>query len=256
MATAYDFPTARLEEEAGLDCILIGDSVGTNVLGYSSEREVTMSDMLHHTAAVARAVKSAYIIADLPYRSADTLPDAEKNASLLLAKGADCIKIEGWAEKKEIIKGLSEKGFAVCAHIGYNPQIHVKPRTFGKDATQAFELIECASALEQSGACMLVVEKLPQEVASLITQRLTIPTIGIGSGSGCDGQVLVVNDILGLAPKKFKHVQQFASLKDVIKNALKGYGDAVESKRFPSEENTWYIDPQEYSLLRELLNEK
>ncbi|MFP4164125.1 MAG: 3-methyl-2-oxobutanoate hydroxymethyltransferase [Chitinispirillaceae bacterium] len=255
MATAYDYPTAQLEEAAELDCILIGDSVGTNVLGYASEREVTMQDMIHHTAAVARAVKNAYIIADLPYRSADNFPEAERNASLLIQSGADCVKVEGWGEKQEIIKGLHQKGFAVCAHIGYNPQLHDKPRTFGKDAGQALELIHCAESLQNAGADIVVLEKLPQEVASLITKHLTIPTIGIGSGNGCDGQVLVVNDILGLSPRKFKHVQQFASLKDIVKDALSGYVSAVESKTFPSEENTWYLNKDEYNLLKKRLGE-
>jgi len=142
VVTAYDFPTAQILDEAGIDAVLIGDSVGTNCLGYQNEREVTMEDMAHHTSAVSRGVRDALVIADLPYRGADNIDDALTNAKRLVGCGADCVKVEGWGEMADIVKALRGGGFAVCAHIGYNPQIHDKPRVFGKDAEQAAALFE------------------------------------------------------------------------------------------------------------------
>ena len=196
MLTAYDFPSAQIAEAGGVDAILVGDSVGTNVLGYSSEREVTMADMLHHTAAVARGTQNALLLADLPFQSTETPEDAERNALLLRGKGAQIVKIEGWREKCSIVSHLSRKGIPVCGHIGYNPQIHgTKPKVFGTTAEDARDLIESSLLLEQSGAVLLVIEKVPEEVAGIITEKLHIPTIGIGSGRYCDGQVLVINDV-------------------------------------------------------------
>ncbi len=253
MATAYDFPTAQLQDQAGMDCILIGDSLGTNVLGYESERQVTMDDMLHHTAAVARGVQDACILADLPFGSTETSEFAMENASKLVNAGADCVKIEGWHHKLTIIKELVQNGFSICAHIGYNPQIHDKPKTFGKDATQALELLKAAQALQDAGACMLVLEKIPHEIAAEISFQLEIPTIGIGSGNGCDGQVLVVNDLLGLSSRKFRHVQTFADLREIELSAFKSYIQAIETRIFPSEENTVRIGEAELQKFRSAL---
>ncbi|MDR2578993.1 MAG: 3-methyl-2-oxobutanoate hydroxymethyltransferase [Chitinispirillales bacterium] len=236
--TAYDFPTARILDEAGIDIVLVGDSVGTNHLGYASEREVTMNDMAHHTAAVSRAIQNAFIIADIPYGCAANANDALNNAQILVGQGANCVKIEGWSEKAEIISKLNSAGIAVCAHIGYNPQAHDKPRVFGRDTDQANTLLDSATQLQNAGAKIVVLEMIPKELAGKISQTLTIPTIGIGSGNTCDGQVLVVNDLLGLSPKQFKHARQFANIKETMYEAFKDYADAVKSRDFPGNENS------------------
>jgi len=226
-------------DEADIDCVLVGDSVGTNYLGLSSEREVTITDMLHHTGAVKRGVQNALLIADLPYGCADTPQSALANSRLLIERGADCVKIEGWSEKVEIVKYLVDNGYPVCAHIGYNPQIHDKPAVFGRNADQASDLFKSASLLAEAGACLIVLEMVPAPLAEKISSGLTIPTIGIGSGNGCDGQVLVINDLLGLSPKLFKHARQFANLRSTMLEAFKEYKQAVESREFPAVENSF-----------------
>jgi len=239
MVTAYDFPTAQVLDEAGIDSILVGDSVGTNYLGYGSEREVTMDDMAHHTSAVCRAVRDAFVLADLPYRGADTPESALANSHRLIDCGADCVKIEGWGEKAAIIKHLAENGVVVCAHIGYNPQLHNRPQLFGKDANQAAELIDGAAALCEAGAKLIVLEMIPAELSRKITAAVPVPTIGIGSGNACDGQVLVVNDLLGLSRRLFKHVHRFANQREKMFEAFKDYIDAVKSREFPSDDHSW-----------------
>jgi len=239
MVTAYDFPTAQILDAAGIDAVLVGDSAGTNCLGHPSEREVTMDDMIRHTSAVCRGVKDAFVIADLPYGCADNAGDALANAKRLTDSGADCVKVEGWGEKAEIVRTLRGAGFTVCAHIGYNPQIHDRPRVFGKDAEQAAALLDGAKTLCCAGAELVVLEMVPAELAGRISAELTIPTIGIGSGNRCDGQVLVVNDLLGLSPKLFRHVRRFANLRETMSEAFRDYIDAVQSREFPGEENSW-----------------
>jgi len=234
MVTAYDFPTAQIIDEAGIDSILVGDSVGTNYLGLTSEREVTVNDMLHHTKAVRRGVNNAFLIVDLPYGCADNLDSALKNSQLLTKAGADCVKIEGWGEKAGIVKGLCDNGYKVCAHIGYNPQIHDKPAVFGKDSDQAKELLNGALLLEEAGASLIVLEMVPGQLAEKISSILKIPTIGIGSGNGCDGQVLVINDLLGISPKLFKHVRRFANLRQTLFHSFSDYASAVEKREFPA----------------------
>jgi 3-methyl-2-oxobutanoate hydroxymethyltransferase len=246
MVTAYDCPTARAADEAGIDAVLVGDSVGTNVLGYASEREVTMEDMLHHTAAAARGIRQAWFFADMPYQSADTPLSAEKNARKLLEKGAECVKFEGWREKCPVVAYLTGKNIPVCAHIGYNPQVHgAKPKVFGADATEARELIESARLLEKAGAILLILEKVPEEVSGIITKALRIPVVGIGSGRLCDGQVLVVNDVLGISEQKFRHARAFSDLRLRALDAMKAYAAAVENSAFPAEEHVHHIDMEE-----------
>jgi len=234
MITAYDFPTAQIIDEAGIDSVLVGDSVGTNYLGLTSEREVTINDMLHHTKAVRRGVNNVFLIVDLPYRCADDLQSALENSRLLTEAGADCVKIEGWSEKADIIKGLVDNGYCVCAHIGYNPQIHDKPAMFGKDSDQAKILLDSALLLEEAGASLIVLEMVPVLLAQKISGQLKIPTIGIGSGNKCDGQVLVINDLLGLSPKLFKHVRRFANLRETLLSSFREYINAVEKREFPA----------------------
>jgi len=239
MVTAYDFPTAQVLDEAGIDSILVGDSVGTNCLGYKSEREVTMDDMAHHTSAVCRAVRDAFVLADMPYGSADDAENALVNAERLKKCGADCVKIEGWGEKAEIVRLLTENGFTVCAHIGYNPQRHNRPQLFGKDAGQSAELLDGALALCDAGAKIIVLEMVPNSLSRKISAEIPAPTIGIGSGNACDGQVLVVNDLLGMSRRLFKHVHRFANQREKMFEAFKDYIDAVKSREFPGDEHSW-----------------
>lgn len=250
MVTAYDFPTAQIADEAAVDAILVGDSVGTNMLGYTTEREVTMEDMLHHSAAVARGTKNAFLLADLPFRSADTPLDAEKNCRKLIEKGIACVKCEGWKEKCGIVAHLSGKNIPVCAHIGYNPQIHgATPRVFGATASEAFKLIESAQMLEKAGAVLLVVEKITEEVAGIITQKLRIPTIGIGSGRLCNGQVLVINDILGISAKTYMHARKFLDFHTLALKAIKTYSAEIKKGNFPAEKHLHHINQEELKQL-------
>lgn len=256
MVTAYDFPTARIEDAAGIDAVLVGDSVGTNVLGYGSEREVTMADMIHHTAAVARGVKQAFVLADLPFGSVETNSEAEKNADLLVKNGAECVKIEGWREKCPVIEHLAKKQFNVCAHIGFNPQIHgSRPRTFGKTAAEAQDLLESGRMLQDSGAQLIVVEKITTEVTGMIAGKLRIPVIGIGSGPLCDGQVLVINDLLGFSEMTFRHVHRYAELYQIVLQAVTAYVEEVEIRRFPAQSHSLSMDPTELQMFREKAGE-
>jgi 3-methyl-2-oxobutanoate hydroxymethyltransferase len=239
VVTAYDYPTAKVLDEAGVDSVLVGDSVGTNCLGYRSEREVTIYDMIHHTSAVRRAVENAFVIADLPYGAADTIDGALFNAKMLKDCGADCIKVEGWGDKAEIIKSLCANGLTVCAHIGYNPQLHDKPQVFGKNEYQAAELMEGSRALCDAGASLIVLEMVPAKLSGDISAWLPVPTIGIGSGNKCDGQVLVVNDLLGLSKKIYRHARPFTNFKELMYEAFKDYIDAVETREFPGDDNSW-----------------
>ena len=246
MVTAYDCPTARIADEAGIDAVLVGDSVGTVMLGYASEREVTMEDMLHHVAAAARGIRQAYFFADMPYRSADTPRRAVQNARMLLEKGAECVKLEGWREKCPIVACLTENNIPVCAHIGYNPQIHgAKPKVFGACAEEARELIESARLLEKAGAILLILEKVPEEVSGIIARALRIPVIGIGSGRSCDGQVLVVNDVLGISERSYRHARAFSDFRVRALGALRAYASAVENGGFPAEEHVHHLKSEE-----------
>jgi 3-methyl-2-oxobutanoate hydroxymethyltransferase len=254
MVTAYDFPTAQIEDNAGIDAILVGDSVGTNVLGYGSEQEVTMADMLHHVAAVARGVKTAYLLADLPFGSVASPVLALKNARALCEKGVGCVKLEGWREKRGIVEHLSNNKIAVCAHIGYNPQVHgSQPKTFGRKAGEARLLVESALELEAAGAIMIVLEKIPAEVAGMITERLRIPTIGIGSGGLCDGQVLVINDILGTSERTFKHAKRYMDFHGSASAAVRKYSVEVEKGKFPGDGHAAHIDGEELEKLKTIL---
>ncbi|HEX2956379.1 MAG TPA: 3-methyl-2-oxobutanoate hydroxymethyltransferase [Chitinispirillaceae bacterium] len=246
MATAYDYSMARFEEEAGVDVVLVGDSVGTNVLGYNSETEVTMADMIHHCKAVVRGLSQSYCIVDMPCGAAADPFKAFDNGQLLIGAGAECVKIEGWGENKQVIEYLCGKGIDVCGHIGYNPQTHgPKAKVFGKDEAQARALIKSAQIIQDAGAMMIVVEKVPSEVASLITEKCSIPIIGIGSGNGCDGQVLVVNDILGYGEKTFRHAKKYMDFRSEASGAIRNYCSEVRSRFFPGEANCVHIDESE-----------
>lgn len=239
--TCYDYPTACMQDEAGIDIIFVGDSVGTNILGYKSEMEVTMADMLHHLKAVRRGVTNAYLLIDMPYASDHNAKQVVANANLFLDNGADGVKLEGGTEKVPIITALTEQEIEVCAHIGHNPQIHgTKAATHGKTISKAKELIQTASALADAGAKLIVLEKITEEISQIITDTLDIPTIGIGAGRYCDGQVLVINDILGIGTP-FKHAKRYQNYNQLTFEAISQYKQEVENGDFPTDANVAHI---------------
>ncbi len=239
--TCYDYPTACLQDGAEIDIVFVGDSVGTNILGYKSEMEVTMADMLHHLKAVRRGVTCAYLLVDMPYASDRNAKQAVANANVFLDNGADAVKLEGGTEKVPIVTALTEQGIDVCTHIGHTPQIHgTRASTHGKTVANAKELIQTASALEDAGAKLIVLEKITEEISRIITDTLDIPTIGIGAGRYCDGQVLVINDILGLSPP-FKHAQRYQDYDHLTFEAISQYIYDVENRIFPRDENVAHI---------------
>jgi 3-methyl-2-oxobutanoate hydroxymethyltransferase len=249
MLTGYDYPTACIEDQAGIDIILMGDSVGTNVLGYASEREVTMEDMVHHLKAVRRGVVQAYLLVDLPYQSCDTPQLALTNVTTLLAHGADAVKLEGGVEQVETVRRLTAQGITVCGHIGFTPQTLHQPgrkaRVQGRFFSQAIALLESAIALEQAGAQMLVLELIPKALGKAITECLRLPTIGIGAGQFCDGQVLIIHDLLGLTPFHLRFVKQYQQSRELTRQAIAQYKHDVEQGLFPSSESAFQMDEDE-----------
>lgn len=236
--TAYDYPTALLQDQAGVDIILIGDSVGRNMLGYAGETEVTMADMLHHVQAVARGVKRAYVMGDMPYQSFSTRELALDNAHRFIEAGAAGVKIEGEEESLAQIEHVAAAGIEVCAHIGYTPQTDgLKASVQGKDFERARQLIEIGRKLESAGAGMIVFELIPAALAEVLTGLLKIPTIGIGAGPGCDGQVQVYCDILGLSERVFRHARVYDNLRQRYLDVFAAYVADVTAGRFPTSEN-------------------
>lgn len=248
MLTAYDYSTAKLMDEAGVNCILVGDSLGMVMLGYEDTLSVTMEDMIHHTAAVARGSKQAFIVADLPFMSYQTsVYDALVHSGRLLKEGrAHAVKIEGGALICPQIKAIVDASIPVVAHLGLTPQSVNAFGGFkvqGKSEEAARQILEDAKAVEAAGACMVVLECIPAKLADLISKTLTIPTIGIGSGAGCDGQVLVYQDMLGMysdfVPKFVKH---FANLGEAMKAGFSNYIEEVKNSTFPGQEHIFSID--------------
>lgn len=250
MLTAYDYSTAKLMDQTGINAILVGDSLGMVVLGYPDTLSVTMEDMIRHTAAVARGTKEAMIIADMPFLSYQTsVYDAVSNAGRLIKEGrANAVKLEGGMAFAEHIKAITRASIPVVAHLGLTPQsVHV----FGGYKVQAKEkesihtLMEDAKAIEQAGAFAVVLECIPDVVASYITQNLSIPTIGIGAGSACDGQVLVYQDMLGMyTDNTSKFVKQFEDVGTAMKAGFKRYIKEVKTGAFPAKEHSYTI-PEE-----------
>lgn len=250
MLTAYDYTTAKLLDESGIDSILVGDSLGMVVLGYDDTLSVTMEDMIHHSAAVARGAKNALIVTDMPFMSYQTsVYDAVVNAGRLVKEGkAQAVKLEGGIEFCEHIKAIVNASIPVCAHLGLTPQSinafgGFKVQGKGKEAAQ--KLLDEARAVEQAGAFAVVLECVPAKLAKKISKSISIPTIGIGAGAGCDGQVLVYQDMLAMYPDfKPKFVKQYTQLGSVMKDAFKQYIAEVKSGVFPSEEHTFKIDDE------------
>ena len=245
MLTAYDCPTARLLDQAGIDIILVGDSVGNNVLGYDSTLPVTMEEMLHHVKAVTRGVRRALVVADMPYLSYQTgKRDAIRNAGRFLKEaGAAAVKIEGGRRRAPLVQALVDAEIPVMGHIGLTPQsVHVMGgyKVQGKRIDEAHALVEDAQELEGAGAFSIVLEGMPEPVGRRITESIDIPTIGIGAGRSCDGQVLVFHDLVGLtqgpAPR---FVRRYADLAGAITDATKRFIEDVRSGSFPSEAETY-----------------
>lgn len=256
MLTCYDYPTATMQDEAGLDIIFVGDSVGTNILGYESETEVTMADMLHHLRAVRRGVKNAYLLVDMPHRSFRTPEIALENARALIRAGAQGVKLEGGSEQRDVVRALAADGIDVCGHIGFTPQTLSQPggkgRVQGKSLESARTLIESADVLEEAGIMLLVLELVTEGVAEIISRRLRVPTIGIGSGPSCDGQVLVTTDLVGISPFTRKITHRYAEVREIETRAFREYNQDVKARRFPSSANAFPTDPDDLARLREL----
>jgi len=251
MMTAYDYPTANLVDEAGIDTILVGDSLGMVMLGYESTVPVTMEEMIHHCKAVSRGVKSSFIIGDLPFMSYQINADqAVENSGRLMKEAAcDSVKLEGGSEMASTVNAIVTAGIPVCAHIGLTPQTATMLSGFrvqGKDTESARKLLESAKDLEDAGAFMIVFECIPDLLAARITAELSIPTIGIGAGKDCDGQVLVYHDLVGLFERFTpKFVKQYIRLSPMIKEALTQYKTEVEAGTFPGPEHSFTMSQEE-----------
>lgn len=250
MLTAYDYSTAKIIDESGVNCILVGDSLGNVILGYDSTLPVTMEDMIHHTKAVVRGAKNAMVIADMPFMSYQTsVYDAVKNAGRLIQEGgAYAVKLEGGATVCDRIEAITKASIPVVAHIGLTPQSVNSFGGFkvqGKDEQGAKKLIEDAKKVEQAGAFMLVLECVPAKLAEIITNEISIPTIGIGAGKGCDGQVLVYQDMLGMFSDFVpKFVKRYADIGETMKKAFEEYIKDVKNGDFPEEKHCYKIDDE------------
>ncbi|MEP6707740.1 MAG: 3-methyl-2-oxobutanoate hydroxymethyltransferase [Pyrinomonadaceae bacterium] len=243
--TAYDYPIAKIVDEAGIDIILVGDSLGNVVLGYGNTVPVTLDEMLMHTKAVRRAVHRALLVADMPYGSFHTGADDTVRAALRLIKegGAEAVKLEGGQKRVPLVKRLVDEEIAVMGHIGLTPQSVNKLggyRVQGKTAATARQLLDDAYALEEAGAFSIVLELVPREIAQLITERISIPTIGIGAGPHCDIQVLVIHDLIGLSFGKLpRFVRQYANLRETTTEAITRWADDVRGGTYPADEESY-----------------
>ena len=248
MITCYDYSTAKLVDKSGIDSILIGDSLGMTMLGYEDTLSVTVDDMIHHSAAVARGAKHPLIICDMPFMSYSTgIRDSVINAGRLIAEGhAHAVKLEGGVEVKDVIKAIVDAKIPVCAHIGLTPQA-VNAfggfRVQGKDEATVAKLFADAKAVEEAGAFAVVLECVPAALAKKLTEMLSIPTIGIGAGADCDGQVLVYQDMLGMFDDFVpKFVRQFAHIGEAMVQGFKDYDEAVKKGSFPTKEHEFSMD--------------
>ncbi|AMA73541.1 MULTISPECIES: 3-methyl-2-oxobutanoate hydroxymethyltransferase [Aneurinibacillus] len=250
MLTAYDYPSAKLADEAGVDMILVGDSLGMVVLGYDSTLPVTLDDMIHHTKAVTRGVKRAFVVTDMPFLTYHgTIEEALRNAGRIMQEGlAKAIKIEGGAELAPLIRRCTQAGIPVVGHIGLTPQsVHQLGgyKVQGKTPEAAQKLMDDALALEEAGVFALVMECVPKQLAEFISRKLSIPTIGIGAGAGCDGQVLVYHDILSYGSDRVpKFVKKYADAGSLIKQAISRYAEEVRSGAFPEDTHTFAISEE------------
>jgi len=249
MITAYDAPSARMVSESGADMILVGDSVAMVVLGYDDTLQVTTDDMAHHTAAVARAKPDALIVGDLPWMSYHvSVEETVRNAAKLIRAGAQCVKLEGGRIRVPMIEALVAAEIPVMGHVGLTPQ---SVNAFGgfrvqaKSTEAALQLVEEAKALQHAGCFAIVVEGVPDVVANMVTNAINIPTIGIGAGGGCDGQVLVFHDVLGIEDRFVpKFVRKYADINSASVEALSEFGADVRSGAFPNDDETYHVDDE------------
>lgn len=259
MLTAYDYPTAMAIDKAGIDSILVGDSLAMVVLGYENTLPVTMDEMLHHARAVSRGAKSALLIGDMPFMSYQvSVEEAVRNAGRFLQQGGmDAVKLEGGRERADAIRAIVGAGIPVMGHLGLTPQsVHQLGgfRAQGKTASAGKRLLEDAQILEEAGAFGIVLESVPARLAEYISKKISIPTIGIGAGAGCDGQVLVTHDVLGLFDRFTpKFVKKYADLHAEMSKAFAEYIDDVETKRFPAVEHTVEMTEEEWNAFQKEL---
>jgi len=259
MTTAYDYPTARIADRAGADIILVGDSVANVVLGHDDTLSVDVGTMVHHTAAVVRAEPRALIVGDMPWMSYHVSPEETvvNAARLVRDGGASAVKLEGGRKRVEMIEAVVDAEIPVMGHLGLTPQ-SVKAmggyRVQGKEAQAAYEMISDAIALVDAGVFSIVLEGVPDRVAQIITAEVPVPTIGIGAGAGCDGQVLVIHDVLGLGGGDYlpKFVRPYANLADEAVAALERFFDDVETGAFPSADETYHMPDESFEILRGL----
>jgi len=254
MVTAYDAPSSRIADESGVDMILVGDSLAMVVLGYEDTLQVTIEDMAHHTAAVARAKPKALIVGDLPWLSYHlSTEETVRNAALLIRSGAQCVKLEGGRKRVPMIEALVDAEIPVMGHLGLTPQSVNSMggyRVQARSSEAALQLVSDAKALQHAGCFAIVLEGVPDEVAHMVTAALDVPTIGIGAGTHCDGQVLVMHDLLGLEdrpPAKF--VRRYASLKATAVEAVTAYASDVRSGAFPSSAETYHLNAEQSEAL-------
>jgi 3-methyl-2-oxobutanoate hydroxymethyltransferase len=259
MLTAYDYPTALSMDKAGVDSILVGDSLAMVVLGYENTLPVTMEEMLHHCRAVARGAKTSLLVGDMPFMSYQvSVEEAVRNAGRFLQEGGmDAVKLEGGLERADAIRAITGAGIPVIGHIGLTPQSVNQLGGFraqGKTAIAAKRLIEDALILQEAGCFSIVLESVPARLADLISKKISIPTIGIGAGNGCDGQVLVTHDLLGLFDRFTpKFVKQYADFHNEMQKAFADYIEDVETKRFPAPEHTVEMKDEEWEeLMKEM----
>ena len=259
MLTAYDYPLALAADRAGIDSILVGDSLGMVVLGYENTLQVTMADMLHHCRAVARGARYPLLIGDLPFMSYQvSVEEAVRNAGRFLqTAGMDAVKLEGGRERVDAIRAIVSAGIPVMGHLGLTPQSVQQLGGFraqGRTSAAAHRLLEDALLLQEAGCCGIVLEAIPGQLARLVSERLTIPTIGIGAGNGCDGQVLVTHDLLGFFDRFTpKFVKQYARLHGDIADALAAFRKDVEARTFPAAEHTIEMPEAEWDAFMEEL---
>ena len=260
MITAYDYPTAELVDEAGVDTILVGDSLGMVILGYKDTLAVTLDEMIHHGRAVARGAKKAMVIIDLPFMTYQVSREqAMMNAARAIQEtGADAVKLEGGGpDIVAAVKGITSAGIPVVAHLGLTPQSVGQMGGFkvqGKDINVALKMVEDAEQLEAAGACAVVLECVPWKVAKLITERIGIPTIGIGAGKDCDGQVLVYHDVMGLyTGNRPKFVKQYAKAREEMAKGVNSYVKEVSEGSFPGEEHRFSMPDESFDRLVQAL---
>ena len=248
MLTAYDYPTAKLLDEAGIPLLLVGDSLGRAMLGYENEIPVSMADMLHHTGAVTRGARHAVVIGDMPFLSYATPDTAVANAGRFLSEaGAQAVKLEGGVRSARTLESIVRAGIPTMGHIGWTPQAANaagKVRVLGKTRDQARTLLADALAVQEAGAFAIVLELVPEQLARAITQRLRIPTIGIGAGAGCSGQVQVITDLLGMDSWRPKHARAYADLRTTILNAARAYATDVVAGTMPGAAETVRMDDE------------